>query len=214
MDRAGFDQFYKDNVNLIHMATRRVSGRLIKIGMPMTYDDVFQEVTVAFIKAYDGFDESRGKFSTYFMWATYNQINKLATNHENSADFHCHSAQDMVEGDGEDAGDWAELMPDDAAGPEQTASARQLMSEMLETLSPLAKTLVTLAIDPPAYIERELVAAQAHAERSRSIGVPKRSAPDVTLTFVCQVVERVGVDRNLIAAARREAVSVFEELFK
>lgn len=209
MDRAQLDKFYKDNVGLVHTATRRCSGRLMKIGMPVDYEDLFQELSVVFIKSYEGFDESRGKFSTYFMWSSYNHVNKMAERHESSIDFHTRSVNEFA-GEGEDAQDWAELIPDSAATPEEAIETKQLCERMVSSMSPLAQMIVDATFNPPDFIERELEAAQAHALLSRSQGVQKRAARDVTIGMVCGLFEAAGIDRRAILDARREIGSAYE----
>jgi len=72
-------EFYKANVGLVHTVSRKGYTRLVKARVTIDYEDVFQEMSMVFLKACDGFDESRGfKFSTYFFMAAYNRLNNWA----------------------------------------------------------------------------------------------------------------------------------------
>lgn len=82
MDRQNLGRFYADNVGLIHTVARKGFGRLQGIGASVDYDDLFQELSEVFIKAYDGFDEDNSKFSTYFTVAAGHKINQLAEGFE------------------------------------------------------------------------------------------------------------------------------------
>ena len=56
----GQDTSVENNLGLVHACAHRFKGRGIE------YDDLFQAGCMGLVKAYDGFDESRGVcFSTY-----------------------------------------------------------------------------------------------------------------------------------------------------
>ena len=64
--------FIEENVGLVHACAGRFRGR------GMEYDDLYAAGCVGLIKAYDGFDESRGLcFSTYAVPVILGEIKKL-----------------------------------------------------------------------------------------------------------------------------------------
>ncbi len=64
--------FIEENIGLAHACAHRFTGRGIE------YDDLFQAGCMGLIKAYDGFDESRGlRFSTYAVPVILGEIKKL-----------------------------------------------------------------------------------------------------------------------------------------
>ena len=65
-------EFIEENLGLVHACAGRFRGR------GMEYDDLYAAGCVGLIKAYDGFDESRGLcFSTYAVPVIFGEIKKL-----------------------------------------------------------------------------------------------------------------------------------------
>lgn len=66
------EQAISDNVGLVHSLAHRFQGRGIE------YDDLYSAGCVGLIKAYDGFDESRGfQFSTYAVPVIMGEMKRL-----------------------------------------------------------------------------------------------------------------------------------------
>lgn len=66
------EQFIKDNLGLVHSCASKFKNRGIE------YDDLFQAGCVGLVKAFDGFDSSRGfKFSTYAVPVILGEIKRL-----------------------------------------------------------------------------------------------------------------------------------------
>ncbi len=64
--------FIENNIGLVHACAHRFTGRGIE------YDDLFQAGCIGLVKAYDGFDESRGlRFSTYAVPVILGEIKRL-----------------------------------------------------------------------------------------------------------------------------------------
>lgn len=83
MDNLSIDKFYADNTGLIHQVARKGYARMSAIGANLDYEDLFQELSITFIKSYEALDvERNGKFSTYFFMAARNRINALAEDFE------------------------------------------------------------------------------------------------------------------------------------
>lgn len=187
----------------------------MKIGMAMDYDDIFQELSVVFIKAYDGFDESKGQFSTYFTWAAYNRVNVMAKRHENSIEFTARSVDEIATwGDGDNDMNIGDLIPAGDGTPEQITEATQAFRQFASRLSPLAARMVELAIDPPACFDLELEAAAAHAEEGRASGRPSRcKRQSINLSFIGHVLVKAGVNERDVGNARKEVVKLASRSF-
>lgn len=215
MDRQNLDRYYADNVGLIHTVAQKGFGRLRAIGAATDYEDLFQELSETFVKAYDRFDESLGnKFSTYFMQAAYHEVNRIAKRFEvERIEFGVKSFEEMSAG--LDGGSVEEMIPDSAMTPEQELIGRDTVRDMLERLSPLASMIAEMAINPPDFMENEFAAAQAHAEYSRSLGVEKRARGSLNVAFVCSVLEKTtDLPHGTIKSARNEVLAFAERNVK
>lgn len=99
------------------------------------------------------------------------------------------------------------------ASPEQIVEAQQELDYMLGRLSPLAATMVELTINPPAFIEHELVANEAHAEFARSNGIPRRNTASISVGFIADVLEKTtDLPTQTIRAAKREILEIAKDL--
>ena len=215
MDRQNLDRFYADNVGLIHTVTHKSFGRLRAIGAATDYEDLYQELTEVFIKAYDRFDESLGnKFSTYFITSAFHEVNKIAKRFEvERIEFGVKSFEELSVG--LDGGSVEEMIADSASTPEQELAGKDAVRNMLEKLSPLASMIAGMAIDPPDFMEHEFAAAQAHAEYSRSLGVEKRARGSLNVAFVCSVLEKTtDLPPGAIKSAKNEVFAFAERNVK
>jgi hypothetical protein len=215
MNRSNLDRYFADNIGLVHEVARRCQSRLIAIGAPYEYNDLVQELSEVFIHAYDLFDESKGlTFSTYFMTSAMNRINGMAENVElerigvkttrykdkssgkwKKRQERVHAGSSSIEelSSNNSEGDISILDTIDSgfSTPEEIAIAESLEAVMMSKLSPLAAMVVKMTIDPPEFIEREIEAAQAHAEYSRANGIERRSRSNITASYVCSVLEKI-----------------------
>lgn len=236
MDRRNFDRFYADNIGLIHAVARKGYGRLMGIGASIDYEDLVQELSETFIKAYDKFDEGAGaKFSTYFTFAAYNEINKIAERFERERNGsvvvsvekkvgeygydvrrrYLHGGTMSIEEMGaglEDETGIEDIIPADTPTPEDIVGATSLAAAIMSKLSPLAASIAGMAIDPPELIEREFIATQAYAEHARGNGEGRRCRSTLNITFVASVLEKTaGIPAGTIRAAKREIIEVTKE---
>jgi DNA-directed RNA polymerase specialized sigma24 family protein len=241
MERANLNSYYAANTGLIHTVAGKGYRRLMAIGASVDYEDLVQDLSEVFIKAYDLFDETRGaKFSTYFVTAANNKINALAREVEverigvkttrcrldevdeetgkskwSSRQERIHagttSVEEMNERMGEDGASILETIASSAASPEQIVEAASTLENMLSRMSPLASFMVEAALDPPAFMEREFEAAQAHAEYARGIGVPRRSGTELDIGFVAGFLNKtMGIPVRRIRDAKEEIINATE----
>lgn len=233
MDRNNLARFYADNVGLIHTVARKGYGRLQALGAGIDYDDLVQELSEVFIKAFDGFDEENGaKFSTYFTFSAYAKLNKIAARFERERTGSVVVSVEKKEGEygyevereylhggmigiedinaaGEDGHSFEETIACDAPTPEQIAEASSSLKAFLNKLSPLAASIVELAVEPPEILEREFFAAQAHAEYARSVGIERRGRSSLSTAFVASFLERTtDLPASRINAAKNEIAAL------
>lgn len=238
MDRSKLDRFYADNVGLIHTVARKGYGRLMGIGAAVDYDDLFQDLSEVFIKAFDGFSEENGKFSTYFTVAATNKLNQIAEGFEldrTGVKTSRHLSDEIDEQTGkrkwksrreqlhagavsvEEMSSWSEegegsvldSIDSGCATPEQFLQAQQELDAMLERLSPLAARMCELTLNPPELLEREFVALAAHAEYARSQNIERRGRTSLNVSFVAGIFEKTtDLPINVIRAAKREVLDL------
>lgn len=214
MDRKDLDRFYADNVRLIHTVARKGYGRLQQIGASTDYDDLFQELTEVFIKSFDLFDESCGyQFSSYFVRAAYNKINRIAEGFEvERIDLGIRSIEELSDNT-EDGLDLEERIAGNAPTPDEIYEANETANALFSQLSPVAAMVVGMAIDPPCFIETEFEAAVAHAEYARSQGVERRARGSINTSFICNVLEKTtNLTRSDLSKARREIAALAERI--
>lgn len=191
MDRDNLSAFYAENIGLVRQVAWKGYQRLVAIGAVLEFEDLVQELSITFMRAYDKFDEANGaKFSTYFMHAAYNDLNKIARRHEiERVDMGVRSMEEIDDLAGE-GGSIAERIASDAMTPEEIVERDSAMREIEANLTPVAALVVRWIIDPPDFLERELQAHQAHADYARSRGVAKRNRISPA-RFVCDFLGRV-----------------------
>jgi len=216
MDRKNLDRFYADNVRLVHSVARRCFSRLQAIGAVMDYEDVFQELSEIFVRAYDKFDDTAGyKFSTYYMTSAYNGFNKIAKSHEVERLENGVRSMEEMGSRMDDESDIYSVVASEAATPEQTAVANSSANGMLKSLSPIAALIAELAIDPPDWVEHEFNAAQVHAECSRNLGKERRARGSLNVSFVAGLLEKVTtLPAGTIRAGKLEVLAYAERNLK
>ena len=61
-----FSTKFEDHKGLLHMKARKTYGILLNNGVSVEYDDIFQEATMSYLRAKEGYDPSLGfSFSAY-----------------------------------------------------------------------------------------------------------------------------------------------------
>lgn len=194
MERSDFDKFYAANIGLIRAAAWKGCARLRAIGAAVELDDMVQELTASFLRAYDLFDESKGvRFSTYFTRSAYNRINQIAEKYEaERIDLGMRSIEEM-DSWGEDGTSIEETIDSGWLSPEQAYVRSRAWSDFVRSLSPLAAMLMQWLAEPPEFVTNELLARQAHCEFARNIGIQRRQAPEVDLALIGELMLKLGV---------------------
>ena len=188
--------FYKANMGLVHVVSRKGFSRLASAKVTIDYEDVFQEMSIVFLKAFEGFDESKGfKFSTYFFMCAYNRLNKWAQDLIEERLKHGVVSIDELnassdEGD-MDLASTLESFADPSADPESSYRVRELLEYMTRTLSPLAGLILEWSVAPPEEVLTEVEKAQQYAEYGRSVGFNSRCMVQVSPRYVASFIKMI-----------------------
>jgi RNA polymerase sigma factor (sigma-70 family) len=184
-------QFYNENVGLIHVMSKRGYARLQSAGVGLDYEDVFQEMAITFLKAYEKFDASRGfKFSTYFYMAAFNRLNSWAQAMiDERLNQGVISIQELNRNDEEEEYE-DHLMRDDTT-PEAHFRVTEFLEHIADKLSPLASLILAWVVTPPPEILTEIRKAEAYALYGRQRGHNARCMADVSPRYVANFIRMI-----------------------
>ena len=188
------DQFYKENKGLVHAVSKKGYARLQAAGIGLDYDDVFQEMSVVFLKAYEGFDESLGnRFTTYYYMAAFNKINSWAQKMiDERLRYGVVSIEEMnSKSDGEDF-NLEEILMKDNATPEAIYACSEFVAQIRDQLSPLAFLILEWVVEPPKEFMDELAKAEAHIQYAKSLGYERRFMNHISPRYVGQFIVMLG----------------------
>lgn len=207
MERTELDRYYRENVGLIHVVAKKGWGRLQRVGAQYPYEDIYQELSITFIKAFDGFNDNLGnKFSTYFVTSAQHHVNKIVKAYEiERMELKMRSVEEMASWSEDGEGSECDLVASEDLTPEERCEFMESIEAMEAKLSPLAMQILTLALDPPEFLEREFHAASSHAKCSRDSGTEKRATRSLNVAFVCDFLDKTRIAKPLdIRMARLE----------
>lgn len=200
VDRAQFPEFYKKNAGLIHLVTKKVTARAMALGSgTIDYDEMEQEMTEVFLRAYDGYDPEKFKFSTYFMRAAFNRANYLL--HKVQVERVVNRTKSVEEMGarmgGDDDEDLSMTVEDvTSMGPEDHAQLQSLMRSWHAKLSCVGQMILTLTLEPPEWLIHEFMAQKEFAEISRAQGITRRGRQDLNASFVVHVLKVANPDNT------------------
>ena len=184
--------YYKANVGLVHSVSKKGYGRLRSAGVGLDYDDIFQEMSIVFLKAYSGFDESQGfKFSTYYFRAAYNKLNTWAQKMiDERLEHGVVSIQELNHTeDGENS--LEDVLMVDHTTPEAQYRVTQFLNHVNDTLSPLASLILARVLQPPPQVMTEIKRAEANAKFGRSLGYSSRCMVNVTPRYIGNFIQMI-----------------------
>jgi len=166
-----------ENLKLAHHTAWKIHSRIVSSGVSVEYDDVFQDVAVVWLACEQKFDESKGyAFSTYFVSAA--NFTVFKDHQKKSSRFN----SDLAHTDEFDF-----TVPDGSGSAEVSLIGDEWVKMCLSKLSPLARTVLGLTINPPALIINSLQAMQDKAKYARDCGVHRRAPTELNLSTVCQI---------------------------
>lgn len=200
-------EFYKANVGLVHTVARKGYSRLVSANVGIDYEDVFQEMSVVFLKAFEGFDPSRGfKFSTYFFMSAYNRLNAWAADMIDERLKHgVVSIEELNDGNEDENYSLSEVLLVDEGTPEHSYRVVELLEHIARSLSPLASLLLTWSVAPPKELMDEIRKAELNAEFGRSLGLNVRCMASITPRYVGRFLRMVSdVSQGEIERAIKE----------
>lgn len=196
-------QFYQENIGLIHTVARKGHTRLLRAGVALDYEDVFQEMAITFLKAHKMFDPAKGfQFSTYFFMAAYNRLNSWAQKMiEERLEHGVVSIQELgTRPDGEET-NMEEVVMVDESTPDSYCRVTQFLEHIAQTLSPLATLILAWVVTPPQEIISEVRKAEAYAHYGRQRGHNVRCMVDITPRYVANFIRMIS-DVSQIEADR------------
>lgn len=201
-------ELYKSNMGMVHAVSKKGFGRLCSLGVSIDYEDVFQEMSVTFINAYNRFDESKGwKFSTYFYTSAFNRLNSWIADISSERIKHGVISIEEISSFTEEGSDMSSVIlnDEDADTPDSRYATQQFLSHADKILSPLASLILGWTILPPEALLEQLRQAEAHAQYGRSLGLPKRCMAKLTPRYVGSFVMLLtGVPNIQVVEAIRE----------
>lgn len=185
-------QFYSENVGLIHKISKRGYARLQAAGVSMDYEDVFQEMAIVFLRAYEKFDAARGfKFSTYFYMAAFNRLNKWAQDLIDERINQGVVSIQELDTHGDEETNLAEVLMVDESTPEGHMRVTEFLEHIGKTLSPLANLILTWVVSPPQELLEEIRRAEAYALYGRQRGYQCRCMANVSPRYVANFVRMI-----------------------
>lgn len=185
----------EEHLKLVYHAAYRWWAAIQKMGLGLELDDLVQESYIAFMSAERSFDATKGfAFSTYFMTCAKNHFSLLLQQMGRS---YAVSAQIDEE---------TSLIDSltDEQHPEGEVEAVSELQARLNTLSPLSQLVVTLLMSPPAELSQEFQALQAKREQARKAGTNERYPNEMTHTFICSLLKRMGASHAQLATVKDE----------
>jgi RNA polymerase sigma factor (sigma-70 family) len=154
--RPSFDDFYQKNKGLVCKVARKVHRRALAMNAGLEYEDLEQEAALVMMRAYDKFDPNLGfQFSTYFFRAAYNELGRCLKPFENDINVLGLSSMQAAVGDDGESIDMESMIDGGHASPEQLMEGSDLIKSIQKKLSPLARMILDLMIDPPDEVEKE-----------------------------------------------------------
>jgi RNA polymerase sigma factor (sigma-70 family) len=205
--------YYKANMGLVHNVARRGFKRLAAARVTIDYEDVFQEMSMVFLKAFEGFDESKGfKFSTYYFMCAHNRLNgwgqalieERLKHGVVSIEELGHSADADV-----DMGEVLTEFADAGADPESHYRVTELLEHIAKSLSPLAALILTWSVSPPQEVMTEVRKAHTYAEYGRSKGYMSRCMVQVSPRYIATFIRMIS---DVTQAEVTRALKEIEEL--
>ena len=184
--------YYKANVGLVHSVSKKGYARLRSAGVGLDYDDVFQEMSIVFLKAYTGFDESQGfKFSTYYVRSAYNKLNTWAQKMiDERLEHGVVSIQELNHSDdGENS--LEDVLMVDHTTPEAQYRVTEFLNHINDSLSPLASLILAWVLQPPPEVMAEIKKAEANAKYGRSLGYNSRCMVSVSPRYIGSFIQMI-----------------------
>lgn len=186
------------HTKLVHHVARKWLSSFERAGLGVEYEDLVQEGFVACINAKQKFDEAQGwAFSTYFVTCANNHMTALYKRLSK------HKAVSLDAPIDEDL-TLLDQLEDTSKNPELELAADCAIRTAIDELPALAKAMLDLLIDPPAFLKEQFEAVEAKRQQARKEGVDERHPPEINLAFISSLFAAVGIKAKDLAIAREQ----------
>ncbi|MGS9896517.1 hypothetical protein [Acinetobacter baumannii] len=213
MDKS-INELYKEHVGLINKVTSNILKRVANMqnaGMQVPIDlqdaeDIHNILFEVFVKAINGFDEKQNfRFSTYFVKAAYNRINRIIESAVGDRSINTVSFFDLANNDEGEPVDADRFLDVEQENSFEQADLSNVLNYVQTQLSPLALELLKQVIHPHPEFEREYEAQYAKREFALQFHSShyKAMVKPLNLAFIVRCVKRT-------ATTNREQVLVDE----
>lgn len=192
-------QRYEDHVGSIVQITKRAYGRASAANMPVCFEELKQEVTLAWVVASNGFDPEKGcEFSTYFYNVAFSRLNKFFDKLGKQTIELGLTSSTIATEDGDTQIE--DITESDLSEPDASLLMSENFQQFYENLkSPDARLAIDMLIDTPDYVEAELNAQQAKTDTKRAQGRDSRCARDLNLKFILRLIARLRCEKDTYA---------------
>lgn len=170
-------------MGLIHKLCHRAYRRTSSLGLSLDFDDLVQEACVTWMRCEKKFNPEAGfYFTTYLGTAVNNRLNQVI-------DRHCRTevavgGQSLDAPIDEDGGTLEEVLPDESVDLLGTVIAWDARRKMMESLSPLARWVVTTLESPSREVLAEWKAYQVVQDKRRANGEQVHPTSELNLTWL------------------------------
>lgn len=160
---------FKANLGLVHFHAKRGFAWAQQAGVPLSYEDMFQEASMAFVVASRGFDPDSGnKFSTYFTRAAHSAFSKAVGRFTGVKRLNDDMKAEVAERDEENARRRAAALPElpsmQYAIPTSNFSELEAMGE--DGSEPFESSLTADCQSPEEIVETKQLMERAMAQLS------------------------------------------------
>lgn len=212
----GRETSFESKKNMLHSMANRFHLSMRSRGIAVDVEDVFQELSINYLKAKEAFNPDRGvAFSTYLYVSAQNILRKMAKDLSAYNAVVGPSIEELGNHEDDDGPQSLDYLMEDIAArsPEDILMAKQSIARSLAYLSPLSKWVIKELLSPSPKTRVVLVRLSEQQKESAEIA-GSRFGSYLPRTLVRELLCEHG-----IAAANRDAVleelgDVLEEIFE
>lgn len=153
------DISFEGNIGMMHKLAGKYYRRAKALGVGYEYDDIMQEMFLAWRKAADGFDESRGfRFSTYFYRVANVHANReIFKDHRDDGHLEVNHVSIQSPSFSEEHSSLEELLQDELAqSTEETVEVYDEVNALLRNVSQPTALVIKYLVDPPQELMEEI----------------------------------------------------------
>lgn len=207
------NQLFLDHQKWLYDLAFRNIGRLTQVSYPIDVDELYSIFCEVFMDCVSGrWNQEKGKLTTYLFHACRNKVSDMIDKHFHM-EIHTKKESEMVRID--EDGSERNGLESIAGSADDLAIDEYLLMEALskeaENLSPFARLLLEYTLNPPDFIERELLAQEAKHDLSLTMdGVSTYRRHFLSLSFVAKCMTKTmeqQITRSQVVRAMNEVKS-------